>query len=311
MRKTLKIKQIPCNSTSQARTRGRNFALDVMADLDETFLHTAVEDLQEQPFGVQEVVPLLPALSPLTMEVITFLEDAEYLLADIPPDEGTGVVQDSLDQEEQDLLQAVQESREQAHLSEPHAPSSTQYGGSSASTAAMATSGTMPSTTTTGTTGSAAPMDGISTTSSSAASVTRPAGTGPLTEGTAGSCPIFPAMEGTKPSPKPLPTPTPFGGANPARTTSSGFRRGTTNVDQEGSPCSSTTATTGGETTGTMTTSGEVSDNTKGETIVHHEISTSPKTSPKRRRKLPVPDHERIKRFMEGTSRKPSTDREG
>ena len=309
-----------CNPTSQARARGRNYAMDVMADLNETFLHAAVDDLNERPFGVQEVVPLLPALSPLTMEIITFLEDAEYLLEDITPNEETEV-QDSLDS---DLAQAVMASREHQTLqdertspmptegasifnSEAAAPhdgnsaSTTQYGGSSGSHAGGPLSGTQPMKPTT-------PLSTMATLTSTRSTAAESSGRvqAMVTQNqspTTTTRSVATTM-GSRNSTTLTPTSTSQGrGPTCTRsTTMENMQDHRMNNEPSNTSPPSTEASRSTTSFSTLPATGEHMTNASARpeapnTGIDTTLSTS--TSPKRRKKGPVPEHQSIKRFID------------
>ena len=257
-----------CDTTSQARSRGRNFALDIMAGLDETFMANPVQDLHERPSGVQETVPLLPALSPLTMEIITFLEDADYLLdntsVDDANDDAQEEIQDSLDR---DVIQAMVESRAVQDTGLPAPTSTTQYGGSTCSTVCPPTTGRT-----------------TSTSHDSMAPATMRAGTastqGSLTGGISSTSGTLSTTPGT----------------------------GSSATPGIGSLAATSIPPTSG--TSARTSSTVETDNDMGKPRdTAQEGSKTPSTSPKRKRKQPVPDAEGIRRFMkDGGS---TTEREG
>ena len=71
--------------TSQARALGRNHARDVLAFIAESFDNDASASLGNTPFGIDEVAPLLPALSPASLMAMSFLENATALFDEITP----------------------------------------------------------------------------------------------------------------------------------------------------------------------------------------------------------------------------------
>ena len=294
-----------CNTTSQARSRGRNFAVGVMASLNETFMANPVQDLHERPFGVQETVPLLPALSPLTMEIITFLEDAEYLLDNTSVDDVNNdeieEIQDSLDR---DVIQAMAESRIVQDTDKPATTSTTQYGGSTGSSVCPPPTGVTTSTFN-------ASMDPAIMRTSQTGSTTSTLETLTTTPGS-GSRSLTPRTRSRMMTAEHPTTTTSSPGtelraqgtesSTAATTTSSsgtGLRTPGTGTGLRTPGTGSRTPTTLPSTSGTDETSPplEPAKNVNEPKDTAQEKSKA-FPSPKKKRKPPVPDKEGIKRFM-------------
>ena len=77
--------------TSQARSLGRNYTRDVLALIAESFDNNTSGSLGNGPLGIDEVVPLVPALNPSALMAMSFPENATALFDEMTPtQEGEG-----------------------------------------------------------------------------------------------------------------------------------------------------------------------------------------------------------------------------
>ena len=105
-----------------------------MHSLNRSFSNEAINALGDRPYGLQQVIPLLQTLSHMTMEAITFLEGAEYLLDDLP---GTTTPQDDVDEDDMVMSRArtaskMNHTQHEVENNEGRVDT-TQYGGSTSS----------------------------------------------------------------------------------------------------------------------------------------------------------------------------------
>ena len=120
--------------TSQTRALGRNYARDVLALITESFDNDASANLGNGPFGIDEVAPLLPALSPSALMSMSFLENATALIDEITPS------QEDEDDQRLDMLpphaprRFRQRDDEQMAERPPRLGPATQMGGATSST---------------------------------------------------------------------------------------------------------------------------------------------------------------------------------
>ena len=72
-------------ASSQVRELGRNYGRDILDTIQRSFASNAAIELANGSFGIDEVAPLVPILSTMSLQCMTFLEDASYLLEDQSP----------------------------------------------------------------------------------------------------------------------------------------------------------------------------------------------------------------------------------
>ena len=68
-------------ASSQIRALGRNYGRDILHTVERSFATNIAEILADQAFGIDEVAPLVPILSTMSLQCMTFLENASFLLA--------------------------------------------------------------------------------------------------------------------------------------------------------------------------------------------------------------------------------------
>ena len=74
------------STTPQAKTMGRNYALDVLGSLEAMFESNAARELDNEAFGVQDILAYIGCLSPMATQVMIFLEDGYYDMDDVEGD---------------------------------------------------------------------------------------------------------------------------------------------------------------------------------------------------------------------------------